>query len=73
VISSHGSKNKFTFILFYCMSSERINLFKPHLIPRIDLGEFDLSDSPKCENQLKRHRYNVIIGKKSLKHLSNTE
>jgi hypothetical protein len=26
-------------------------------IPRIDLGEVDLSDTPNCENQLKKHRY----------------
>jgi hypothetical protein len=26
-------------------------------IPRIDLGEVDLSDTPDCENQLKKHRY----------------
>jgi hypothetical protein len=34
-----------------------LNLFKLDRIPRIDLGEVDLSDSPNCENQLKKHRY----------------
>ncbi len=34
-----------------------LNLFKPERIPRIDFGEFDLSDRPNCENQLKKYRY----------------
>jgi hypothetical protein len=44
-------------LIFIGYQVKGLNLFKPDLIPRIDLGEVDLSDSPNCENQLKKHRY----------------
>ncbi len=47
-------------LLLFCFivcQVKGLNLFKPDRIPRIDLGEVDLSDSPNCENQLKEYRY----------------
>jgi hypothetical protein len=44
-------------LTFIVCQVKGMNLFKPDRIPRIDLGEVDLSDSLNCENQLKKHRY----------------
>jgi hypothetical protein len=52
--------NKKLILFLICLIAYQVqglNLSKSERIPRIDLGEVDLSDSPNCENQLKIHRY----------------